>query len=273
VPTSATVAAACAASLAAGFEVEFADADGTRRCELLGSCWDARFEDVVPVRPFRWSAGQRHFSGWWWSAKTGRHVGHESWLERDHAMMLDFDPAVAGFSSQPFWLSWREEGKTRRHAPDYFARMADGTAAVIDVRADDQVPARDAEVFEVTAWACASVGWSYRRAGAVDPVLAANVRWLAACEQGRRVRYITCAQLVNELVEAADDRQLTRVVGRYARLDLLLPGELGYVQIDPRGAELLFQIITEREERASIGIGTNLPFSKAHMFEATCVRQ
>jgi DNA replication protein DnaC len=85
---------------------------------------------------------------------------------------------------------------------------------------------------------------------------------LAACEQGRRVRYITTAQLVNELVEAADDRQLSRVVGRYARLDLLLLDELGYVQIDPRGAELLFQIVTEREERASIGIATNLPFSE-----------
>lgn len=85
---------------------------------------------------------------------------------------------------------------------------------------------------------------------------------LAACEQGRRVRYTTCAQLVNELVEAADERVLSRVVGRYGRLDLLLLDELGYVQIDPRGAELLFQIITEREERASIGIGTNLPFSE-----------
>jgi len=85
---------------------------------------------------------------------------------------------------------------------------------------------------------------------------------LAACEQGRRVRYVTCAQLVNELVEAADERQLSRVVGRYGRLDLLLLDELGYVQIDPRGAELLFQIITEREERASIGVGTNLPFSE-----------
>jgi DNA replication protein DnaC len=85
---------------------------------------------------------------------------------------------------------------------------------------------------------------------------------LTACEQGRRVRYITTAQLVNELVEAADERVLSRVVGRYGRLDLLLLDELGYVQIDPRGAELLFQIITEREERASIGIGTNLPFSE-----------
>jgi len=85
---------------------------------------------------------------------------------------------------------------------------------------------------------------------------------LAACEQGRRVRYVTTAQLVNELVEAADERVLSRVVARYGRLDLLLLDELGYVQIDPRGAELLFQIITEREERASIAIATNLPFSE-----------
>ncbi len=67
---------------------------------------------------------------------------------------------------------------------------------------------------------------------------------LAACEQGRRVRYVTTARLVNELVEAADERVLSRVVGRYGRLDLLCLDELGYVQIDPRGAELLFQIIT-----------------------------
>jgi len=85
---------------------------------------------------------------------------------------------------------------------------------------------------------------------------------IAACEQGRRVRYVTTAHLVNELVEAADDRTLSRVVGRYARLDLLLLDELGYIQIDPKGAELLFQIITAREERASIAIATNLPFSE-----------
>ena len=51
-------------------------------------------------------------------------------------------------------------------------------------------------------------------------------------------------------------------MARYGRLDLLCLDELGYVQIDPRGAELLFQIITEREERASVAIATNLPFSE-----------
>ena len=85
---------------------------------------------------------------------------------------------------------------------------------------------------------------------------------ICSSDLGRRVRYTTCAQLVNELVEAADERVLSRVVARYARLDLLLLDEVGYVQIDSRGAELLFQIITEREERASICLASNLPFSE-----------
>ena len=79
---------------------------------------------------------------------------------------------------------------------------------------------------------------------------------MAACEQGRRVRYATAAQLVNELAEAADDRRLSRIVARYGRLDLLCLDELGYVQLDGRGSELLFQILTEREERASVAVAT-----------------
>lgn len=110
-------------------------------------------------------------------------------------MMLDFDPQVVAFSSQPFWLSWTEAGRTRRHAPDYFARLADGTAVVIDVRADDQIPARDAEVFEMTARACASVGWAYRRAGEVGRVLAANVRWLAGYRHPRCMNQDLAARL------------------------------------------------------------------------------
>src|SRR5215211_7313849 len=84
----------------------------------------------------------------------------------------------------------------------------------------------------------------------------------AAAEAGRRVRYLTCATLVNELAEAADDKQLSRVLGRYARLDLLCLDEIGYISLDPRGAELLFQIITAREERASIACASNAPFSE-----------
>ena len=85
---------------------------------------------------------------------------------------------------------------------------------------------------------------------------------IAACEQGKAVRYLTAAQLVNELVEAADERRLSRLVARYGRVDLLCLDELGYVQLDARGSELLFQIITEREEKASVATASNLPFSE-----------
>ena len=85
---------------------------------------------------------------------------------------------------------------------------------------------------------------------------------VAACQRGLRVRYTTAAALVNELAEAADERQLSRLVARYGRLDLLCLDELNYVHLDPRGAELLFQILTEREERASVAVASNAPFSE-----------
>lgn len=65
----------------------------------------------------------------------------------------------------------------------------------------------------------------------------------------------------NELVEAADDKHLTKLITRYGRVDLLLIDELGYLQLDRRGAELLFQVLTEREERSAIAIASNEPFS------------
>jgi DNA replication protein DnaC len=85
---------------------------------------------------------------------------------------------------------------------------------------------------------------------------------MAAAEAGRRVRYTTAAALVNELVEASDDRTLTRVIARYSRVDLLCLDELGYLSLDQRGAELLFQILTEREERRSVAVASNAPFSE-----------
>lgn len=83
----------------------------------------------------------------------------------------------------------------------------------------------------------------------------------AAAEQGYRVRYTLATRLVNELVEAADEMQLGRTIARYGRVDLLQIDELGYMELDRRGAELLFQVLTEREEKASVAIATNEAFS------------
>ncbi|MGW1757611.1 ATP-binding protein [Streptomyces mirabilis] len=94
-----------------------------------------------------------------------------------------------------------------------------------------------------------------------------------AAMAGFRVRYVLAAKLVNELIEAADDKQLTKTIARYGRVDLLCIDELGYMELDRRGAELLFQVLTEREEKNSVATASNESFSKAHMFRRTCASQ
>ena len=85
---------------------------------------------------------------------------------------------------------------------------------------------------------------------------------ISACEQGRRVRFATLAQLANELIEAESRRELARVVGRYSRYELLIVDELGYLALPDGAAELVFQVIGERNERASLIVTTNLPFGE-----------
>lgn len=148
--------------------------------------WSTPFEFAAPWRGFASYRGQSSFSGWWWSATAGAHVGFESWLERDQLMVLDFDPGVLGIASQPFRLSWQDAvGARRRHVPDYFARLADGSGLVVDVRADDRIGPSDAAAFEVTRRACEQVGWRFRRVGAVGATLLANLRWLAGYRHPR----------------------------------------------------------------------------------------
>ena len=85
---------------------------------------------------------------------------------------------------------------------------------------------------------------------------------LAACRQKRRVRFTTAAALVNELVEAKQNNQVRRVMARWQRYELIALDEVGYVPLADIGAEFLFQVISERAERAALIVTTNLPFSE-----------
>jgi DNA replication protein DnaC len=85
---------------------------------------------------------------------------------------------------------------------------------------------------------------------------------VCACQQGRRVRFTTLAGLANELQEAEGRRELGRVVGRYARTELVVLDELGYLALPEGAAELIFQVISERNERGSLMVTTNLPFGE-----------
>jgi DNA replication protein DnaC len=85
---------------------------------------------------------------------------------------------------------------------------------------------------------------------------------VAACQQKWRVRFVTAAALVNDLVEAKHQLQLRRVLARWARYGLIAIDEVGYVPLAEVGAEFLFQVIAERAEQATVILATNLPFSE-----------
>jgi len=82
-----------------------------------------------------------------------------------------------------------------------------------------------------------------------------------AAENEFRVKYTRATKLVNELVEAANEKILAKTIARYGRVDLLCIDELGHMELDKRGAEVLFQVLTEREEKNSVAIASNESFS------------
>ena len=85
---------------------------------------------------------------------------------------------------------------------------------------------------------------------------------VAACQQRRRVRFATAAEWVNELNEARQKNEVSRVVNRWTRYELILLDEMCYVATPDAAAELLFQVVARRAERAAVIITTNLPFSE-----------
>ena len=84
---------------------------------------------------------------------------------------------------------------------------------------------------------------------------------LAACRQGKRVRFFTAAGLVTQLEEAQKRYQLDRLLTQLGRVDLLICDELGYLSFSRAGAELLFQVFADRYERRSLLVTSNLAFS------------
>ena len=85
---------------------------------------------------------------------------------------------------------------------------------------------------------------------------------LAACQRGLSVGFTTAAALVHELMEARDERRLLNLQRQLSRLNLLIIDELGFVPLSPTGAELLFEVFSQRYERGSILVTTNLPFDE-----------
>jgi len=85
---------------------------------------------------------------------------------------------------------------------------------------------------------------------------------LAACQRGLSVGFTTAAALVHELIEARDERRLLNLQRKLARLKLLIIDELGFVPLSKTGAELLFEVFSQRYERGSVLATSNLPFDE-----------
>ncbi len=85
---------------------------------------------------------------------------------------------------------------------------------------------------------------------------------LAACQKGLAVGFATAAALVHALMEARDEKRLLRLQGQLAKYRLLIIDELGFVPLSKTGAELLFEVFSQRYERGSILVTSNLPFDE-----------
>jgi hypothetical protein len=179
------------------FDLAFS-ANGSLVRRSLGSSWDTRFEAAAPVREFSWRKDGHGFAGWYYSTTVRDHVGYESWLERDRLILMDRDPQVAAIASQPFWLHWHDGIRKRRHAPDYFVRLSDGRARVVDVRAADEMDEATREAFDATGHACRAVGWEFEWVGRPNPVFMANIRWLSRYRRARCGRPVS---VVDRLLE------------------------------------------------------------------------
>jgi DNA replication protein DnaC len=85
---------------------------------------------------------------------------------------------------------------------------------------------------------------------------------IAACYQGKRVRFYTAAGLINELLEAHAQLRISRLESALAKCDLIILDELGFVPFSKEGAEALFTFCSSRYERGSLVITTNLDFAR-----------
>jgi DNA replication protein DnaC len=85
---------------------------------------------------------------------------------------------------------------------------------------------------------------------------------LAACQKGLSVGFTTAAALVHELIEARDEKRLLRLQRQFAAYKLLIVDELGYVPLSQTGAELLFEVFSQRYERGATLVTSNLPFDE-----------
>lgn len=200
-------------------ELRYCTAAGDEVATSLGDVEVATVMAGSPVREFSWRPHQGNYPGWLWTSTTGTLVGYESLLERDRVMLADFDPAVTGIASQPFWLSGIDDGLNRRHAPDYLLTGRGGLVVVVDVKPARMCEEPDvAAVLEWTGRLCRRRGWRYEVFHGGEPVVMANLRFLA---QGRRAMFLDEACVTAVAAAGCSEMTLAQVEARVSGFDPL----------------------------------------------------
>ncbi len=96
---------------------------------------------------------------------------------------------------------------------------------------------------------------------------------MRACQAGHRVGFATAAEWVARLAEAHHAGRLQAELTKLTRVPLLVVDEVGYIPFEPEAANLFFQLVSSRYERASLIVTSNKVFAKAHLFARTCARR
>lgn len=181
--------------------VRYYDADGTEHLVAAQNASAVDFASCTPARDIPSYVGQHHTPGLYWSASSDRHVAYESFLELKWMKLLDHDPHVALFTSQPFTLKGADAHGRWRHTLDLFVRRTDGSVLIVDVKNPLSLSKPSViQQADRTAEACRRIGWDYQMVGDIAPQRWANIEWLAGYRRPLR----SCAHLADPLLALAD---------------------------------------------------------------------
>lgn len=180
--------------------VRYVDAEGVEHLVRLEEAADVRFEDGRMARAIPSHRDQGHMPGQYWAAKWGDFAEYESVLESKWLTLLDFDPQVSAFVTQPLEFDAIDARGAWRHTPDVFARRRDGSVLLLDVknpelRDDPKVLLQE----ERTRRVCEPLGWEYAMVSEPSGQLWVNVDLLSSA---RRPLHLG-ADLVPRLLELA----------------------------------------------------------------------
>ena len=180
--------------------VRYIDVGGDEHYVGLAEAEAVPFENGRMARNIPAYQDIAHTPGRYWAATTGELVEFESHLEEKWLTLLDFDAGITGFSSQPMELEAADKHGTWHHVPDIFARRADGSVLLLDVKnparlEDEAVRLQAAR----TAALCAQLGWDYEMVGEPPAQRWANVFELS----GKRRPLYLGQEMVPRLLELA----------------------------------------------------------------------